>query len=355
MAFRSLALSVVLLLAFAGSALAEVPAGPRLAVSTLGSSGSRLYTVDPQGEQPQTILARGSRGLPVVWSDAAWSPDGTRLVIAGVTSLKPRDGGFPKRLFLLSAEGGKPEPLKGTVGGLRPVFSPDGHSVAFAREKLDLGPSPEADFAYASASIWITDLDTGKTRQLTPWRNRLRQYPSSFAPDGSVLAFTRYAGDKPPEAIGINFDGSAASVLVRGSAIEPVFTPDGTRIAFVRGPTREVVRREKTAHGSTTTRWHARLADLYTVRAGGGDLRRLTKTPRVDESEPSWDPSGQRLAFVVTHPLESQVASAGEGAAIRVSNADGSCAVDLLGPQRGMLYGPSWQPGAGRGAGPLSC
>jgi Tol biopolymer transport system component len=301
------------------------------------------------------LLAAKGQDLPVPWSEAAWSPEGAQLVLAGLTTHRPEKNGWPKQLFLLAAGGGEPQPLSGTREGTHPVFSPDGHTIAFAREKVVLRLNSDDELVYHSASIWLADLTSGKTRQVTPWRNRLRQYPSSFSPDGSVLAFTRYVADKPPEAIGINFDGSAASVLVRGSAIEPVFSPDGARIAFVRGPTREVARRRKYRGGSRTTRWAARLADLFTVRYSGGELRRLTKTPTADESEPSWDPSGQRIAYVETSPLASQVAAFGMGSRVRAINADGTCKTDILHFRNPILYGPAWQPGPGREAGPISC
>lgn len=88
--------------------------------------------------------------------------------------------------------------------------------------------------------------------QLTPWRNRLAQIPSSFSPDGSRLAFTRYVADKPPEALAMEFNGSADTVLSR-NAIEPVYSPDGLRIAFLRGPVKTVTKRRHDGSSSSVS------------------------------------------------------------------------------------------------------
>ena len=58
--------------------------------------------------------------------------------------------------------------------------------------------------------------------------------------------------------------------------VEPAWSADGTRIAFVSGRT-----------GS---------ADIYVMSADGSGTRRLTATEQND-SHPTWEPSGERLAF----------------------------------------------------------
>ena len=45
--------------------------------------------------------------------------------------------------------------------------------------------------------------------------------------------------------------------------------------------------------------------EIYVMEADGDNLRRLTNSP-LGETEPSWSPDGQRIAFVTTR--------AGEGA-----------------------------------------
>jgi Tol biopolymer transport system component len=301
--------------------------------------GAKVITIGPAGADRQ-ILVRGSfKRPPMPFGRVAWSPDGSRLVFAATTARPSVRISILKQLFLLAADGGEPLPLKGTEGAVSPVFSPTGQAVAFGKERVAYKRRGGSLQFYSSTSIWLFDIKSGKSRQLTPWRNGLRQEPSSFSPDGSVLASTRTIDEKRPEAIAVKLDGTGSSWLVPGSAEDPVFSPDGTRIAFLRGPQRGFGKKQ----------------DLFTARPGGEELRRLTKTPTLNESFPSWDPSGQRLAYgangVISSPGELFSVSGG----IRAINADGTCVTDLLEFGGALLAAPVWQPGPGREAGPLSC
>jgi Tol biopolymer transport system component len=99
------------------------------------------------------------------------------------------------------------------------------------------------------------------------------------------------------------------------------------------------------------------MSDLFTSNADGSGLRRLTKTPYQDELFPSWDPSGERLAFVRYLPelFESELVEAGIGASVMQLNADGTCPKEILKPSIVAIYGAAWQPGPGREAGRIPC
>jgi Tol biopolymer transport system component len=336
-----LGLTLIALIAGVGDASAAAPPGPRLALNQVGPSflGTKLITVGPTGADRQILAGGTIKRPPYPLGRAAWSPDGSRLAIAAVTPLRATRKGPSKQLFLLAADGGKPRPLKGTAGGISPVFAPDGRTVAFGKEKLVFKLKDGELQIYSSTSVWLVDIKAGKSRQLTPWRNGLRQEPSSFSPDGSVLATTRVIDEKRPEVVAVDIDDGKSSVLVPGSASDAVFSPDGTRIAFVRGPDRGFGKRQ----------------DLYTASLGGGDLRRLTKTPTLNEAFPTWDPSGQRLAYGANGVISSVDELFSVSGGIRAINADGTCATDLLEYDGAFLAVPAWQPGPGREAGPISC
>jgi hypothetical protein len=74
--------------------------------------------------------------------------------------------------------------------------------------------------------------------------------------------------------------------------------------------------------------------DIYTMNADGTDVRQLTATPER-ESNPTWSPDGQKIAFV--RRFES-----GGGGGIVVMNADGSGAQTVLPPQGVTALG--WSP-----------
>jgi len=321
---------------------------------------TELFTVGADGEAKSLLFAANAEKVPAVYPFAgpSWSPDGARLAFTALTGqTNTRYSSYPRlMLALIGVDGGRAEPLPSTAGGYGGVFSPDGQSIAYAKDRRRQRPNDRggADTVYESTSIWLVDLTTGKSRQLTPWRNHLVQVPSSFSPDGTRLAFTRVSGDKPPEALAMEFNGSADTVLAR-NAQDPVYSPDGSKIAFTRGPLKKKVVREKGEDYSSVSVTYARLTDIYVRDASGGGLRRITNTKGATELMPRWDPSGQRLAYTMLKPLQSESAWFGFGDAVMEVNADGSCPTKVLSERVSVLYAATWQPGPGREAGPIVC
>lgn len=335
-------------------ARAEPPPGPRLAVTTVSLKGfwASLFTAGADGAQPATLLRVSLRpplSKPVPVGAATWSPDGRTLVFSGVTGFPSgAHASQPKEmLFAMPADGGKPRALVGTVGGEDPVFSPDGHTIAFARQKKKVRsrqPGGSRGSAFKAVSTWLTDVAAGPPRQITPWRNGLEAIPSSFSPDGLGLAFTRTSRGRGSEAVLLRLDTGLETVLAR-NALEPVYSPDGSRIALLRP------RGQRLARGS-----QAKVTDLVVLQADGSGEVRLTDAAKGIALWPRWDPSGQRIAFV---RLERPGHLAGQLLAIDTSvfeiNADGTCPTSVFSVPHVLYAGATWQPGPGREAPPLTC
>jgi Tol biopolymer transport system component len=330
-----------------GSASAEVPAGPRLTFMEAGDSGFRLVSVDPAGGDRRVIVGGNLKGrfLPFPFSRPSWSGDGTRLVFAGIDQPGGRASGLD--VYEAAADGTGVTRLPGTADGLSAVVSPDGSTLAFARErewdvkKPHGGRTTEA----RSASIWLLDIDRGAISQLTPWRDGLSAYPSSFSPDGSILAISRQWRNRHV-AVAIRLDGSGETVLARNAG-EPVYSPDGTRLALTTvAKRRSISRKGETVTFSPT--------DLAVAAADGSGLTRLTRTRNL-ELAPSWDPLGQRIAYTLLTPALGEAFFLGAGDSIMEINADGSCKTKILSVPKVTLFGATWQPGPGREAGPISC
>jgi Tol biopolymer transport system component len=325
--------------------------GPRLAVMrwSAGTKPFALQTVDPSGGSVRSLpAARLPDGLgPSPFYSPSWSPDGDQLAYTVVAGEKngALSSGLRPRIALVSVDGSRPTLIAG--GGFGPVFAPDGQTIAFARQPGDLNGDDQGGMGVSSKSttIWIADLASGRLRQLTPWRNGFDNAPSSFSPDGSVLAYSQVREDGGHRALAMPVAGGPATVLAR-DAMEPVFSPDGERVAFLRGHQASFKYRE--------SRVAVFLTDLFVAGSDGSKARRLTKTPTARELFPNWDPSGSRIAYTEMN-MRPAAGIFGFGDAIVQINADGSCRSEILSSPRLAYFGPAWRPGPGREAGPIAC
>jgi Tol biopolymer transport system component len=337
----------------AGVAGAAVPPGPRLAFVAFGEGPVRLelLSVDPSGTGFQQIAGGSIHARPLPLPDTpSWSPDGSSIAFTGLASRKAHAKGV-HQIYVATAGGGDPRPVPGTAGGFRPVFAPDGHTIAFqrVRERTRKNRRGGREVLYLSASIWLADLNGGPPRRLTPWRNGLDYAPDSFSPDGTELAATRRtARGAPPELVAINLIDGGVAILAHEAA-DGIYSPDGSRIAYLLVFDRTVRHGRRAGTQEETT-------DLYTMSADGTDPRQITHTTGSAEVWPGWDPSGQRLVVTQIATNHGEAGRHGFGDAIVEMNADGSCATNVLSAHSGVaLYGATWQPGPGRAAGPISC
>ena len=120
-----------------------------------------------------------------------------------------------------------------------------------------------------------------QSRALTSVRD---SYPN-LAPDGTRLLFQSNRDGR--QAIWIaGGDGSEPRLLFDGAELgarpaSPVWSPDGTAIAFAMTPA-----------GATDPEE----SEIYVMKADGSGVRRLTRTPG-DDSHPHWSADGRRLYF----------------------------------------------------------
>ena len=197
--------------------------------------------------------------------------------------------------------------------GNTPAWSPDGRRIAFV----------------ITGKLYVVNADGSGHRTLTRRIGDGAAASLAWSPDGRKLLFLVEHGSAPLCAICdrlyvLNADGSGLRDLTRklggsrgpgaGPASDPVWSPDGRKIAFVR--------------------LNKRLG-VYVVNADGSGMRNLTPKPMgAAYAAPAWSPDGRKIAFASERDGNSE---------IYLMNADGSGQRSLT---RDLAYDgdPAWSP-----------
>ncbi|HEX5527179.1 MAG TPA: hypothetical protein VFX44_08310 [Solirubrobacterales bacterium] len=314
------AICVVVLAGMALPVQAAAPEGPQITVLADGFGtgfGRDIITMGANGKSPQAVIKEAG------WSRLSWSADGSLLAFG---SFGDWDGEVVAVDEVHSS--GLRFYRRASFEGDNPVMAPDGHTVAYLHK----------------GSIWLLNVMSGSVRRATPWRLQTDFEPSSFSPDGSKLAGTTY-GQRGLEAVAVDLHTGHVSLLA-WEASEPVYSPDGSEVAFIRW---------KNWRASGVDDGSPPIDELRVTRVGTFPRSRLLRRSHKLLAWPSWDPSGQRLAFTRTRVVENGYTDPKKGDALMAINADGTCLKKVYTDPETTLYSAAWQPGPGREAGPISC
>jgi WD40-like Beta Propeller Repeat len=342
------------------------PSGPRLAVGASGgpTPDERLLSMGPDGEDLQLVARTGGSGWGPEFRHPVWNAAGTELAFfgvgltAGVVELVGADGSGPRALRTS-------EDLGAATGSLvlgEPVFDPGTGQIIVARVhtasgkgllgeesgRLETGGPVRTEF-------WELPVDGSKGRRLSTRTlggdRAMVPYPSSISADGTIVAtaHTRHGWG----VVTIDPRSGVSRTVVRTTAewegeLDPAISPDGTQIAY---------KVDVPKIGDRGTSIGNRGGDLMVVPTAGGKPRRLARVKGLI-GWPSWDPSGSRIAFTAFNDTPATISTTGGGgmgSSVMEINADGSCLTRVYGVPKGAVQGAAWQPGADRGAGPISC
>lgn len=259
-----------------------------------------IYSMSSQGTDLKRLTTDpGEKGSP------DYSPDGRQITFEG-----PGTGDNASNIWLMRADGSNRRKVtveKKLPGGFRlnydPAFSPGGHRIVFVR-----GAS-QSDSAY---DLYVIKRDgTGLRRVFDSPAAHPRD--PVFSPNGRKIAF-EYDG----QIATVRPDGTHFSILRDGYS--PDWSPGGKRIAFShKGPPSE---------GRTTS-------EIYTMRADGGGVRRVTDSPpRHIAAYPAYSPGGGKIAFADHRGGDWEIYTIG---------IDGSDEKRLT-RNEAEDYQPSWQP-----------
>ena len=215
---------------------------------------------------------------------------------AAIVFVRGQGHPYNGEIWTMGRHGGNQVRLtRNEVVDYEPEWSPDGTQIAWTRYAgSDFGPS----------DVWIMDPNGAEAHNLT--RHQGDVTGPSWSPDGTRIA---YAWNGHIWVIGA--DGSGDHDISPSGAFDhdPAWSPDGTEIAFVSA------------------------SDVFVMNADGSDRRRITDTAGISERNPAWSPDGSRIAVSASHTRGSWH--------VDVMRADGAAhhiAVDLYSLQ------PAWSP-----------
>lgn len=263
-----------------------------LAILELPSAGAKnpqVLPVWPAASEPGPRLAPGYGS-----SEVAWSPDGHWIAFTSIRS----DPGGDVLIAALNFRNGAPEidPARVVEAAVDP-----GTAESHAAWLVD-GDSTSIGFTSRTADANISDAnasDGGAQRVIAA--AALDDAGPGYSPDGTSISWSQEVGQ---------VDGAIPRVLYRGQAdgqdagmlnyergdkdvdVDPVWSPDGRRIAFTRYEWRG------SDYGDPAT-W---IVDLEAEREKGARApsRRVAGVPpegvRYGEENPAWSPDGLFLA-----------------------------------------------------------
>jgi dipeptidyl aminopeptidase/acylaminoacyl peptidase len=259
----------------------EMTSNSAIFVATLGSS-----------ERPRRISA-GDGNADYAEHDIAWSPDSEKLAF-----LSDRDSSGQLELYVVDARGHAARQFTRLTGFLSsPSWSPDGKTLALlftenaprAAGPLEpmTPPSGLIEQRVYEQRLTTVQVASSQVRQVSPADLYIYEY--DWSPDGKrfVATAAHGAGDAnwyiAQLCIIDNAAGEAKFIYKPPLQIAgPHWSPDGKTIAFIGGIMSD--------EGSTG-------GDIYTIPAGGGEVRHLTPGIKTSPATLTWLPPSEKILF----------------------------------------------------------
>ena len=226
----------------------------------------------------------------------------------------PQLGGSAKSLWVARADGSHQQQLTRDETGFSD-WSPDGRRIAF-------------DFVSDTGVHIATMSPEGKGRRSLTSAPGVQEGPK-WSPDGRLIAYDAFAAGQDPFAVSIwvmRSDGTDPHELTQGFIdVEPVFSPDGTRIAFGR---------------ITGDSPEGQLEAVNVVNVDGTGLHEIL-APRAGLEHPDWSPDGRLISFNIA----PESGSAPDSGAILAVRPDGTGLKVVRPPSDGLrFFKPVWSP-----------
>jgi dipeptidyl aminopeptidase/acylaminoacyl peptidase len=174
-------------------------------------------------------------------SNPVWSPDSRRLAF-----LSDRAG--KRQIYLIDPLGGEAVKLTESEDGISALaWSPDGKSIAYAQTDVQSESSKErekkygefevVDQDYRMTHLYVIDLASQENRQLTNGAFTVGRF--DWSPDSTRIAFDHRVNTDPASSgtadisiVNVGAGVTTPLVTQPGPDVNPVWSPDGSEIAF---------------------------------------------------------------------------------------------------------------------------
>ena len=243
---------------------------------------TEIWLADTQsGASRQLTNGRKSSTSP------AWAPDSTRLAFAS-------DREDRRQIYLIDLRGGEAQKLTSSeeaVGAF--AWSPDGKHVAYTSTDPPSDASKEREKKYGEFEVvdqdhrmthlHIIEIDSKKTRKLTSGAFTVGRF--DWSPDSRQIAFDHRINRDPANGgtadisvVSVSDGATRPLVTQDGPDSNPVWSPDGTRLAFETS--------------MAAPRFFFTNGRIATIPAGGGRIENLTADFDEDTALLRWTSSG---------------------------------------------------------------
>lgn len=226
----------------------------------------QVYSVNPDGSDERVLTDEPTRD-----GDPSWSPDGTKIAFESF-----RDDG--SEAYVMNADGTGVTRLtfNGPAEDRGTNWSSDGEKIVFHSARFQPAePGP----GHSALEIFTMNPDGSDQTRLT--ENNFQDALADWSgDDDSRIAFNTNRDDGDHEIYAMNADGSDPTRLTSspGEDAHPVYSPDGSKIAF-----------------------HSRRdgpLNIYVMDADGSNVTPVTDTDAdTHEFFPVWSPDGTKVAF----------------------------------------------------------
>jgi Tol biopolymer transport system component len=238
------------------AAAQHLPAGEVIAYVSPGKAGEDIFVLDVYMGLAYNLTHRLEHSNE---REPAWSPDGSQIAFS---SWHQRFR--VANIFVMDIDGGNLRQLTrlDTDYDFSPSWSPDGSQIAYVSRRD------------SSVSIRVMDADGQNKRSITA--GLIPVSSPSWSADGHSIVFAHYEEASGDNLYMIDADGNGGRRLIDGAYINPVWSPDGAHIGFLRRGVQAL--------------------PLLVLEIDSGNVREFSVP--ADSYELAWLPDSQRIAFV---------------------------------------------------------